>query len=277
MTNGTTFRREISRRPELDWRLDDSSAPDSALSAGVPGASSIYQIDNVSFGQFLAYLSIMTFTGSGSFLREYDYSNISAQVFTSDAASALADGIYSAPSGSEGAKAVLDNLAISMTNALRTSSNEVDSAQGSSVTDETSIRSIALHFTILGFVAATIYVSTKSRIPAWKSSYVAALQGLSTETSRAMGDLALAAVIERRAKEVHVRLDRMGDGWRLVESSGDDDRDGVSGLTERVTRPKEGLSSPTKVTTVRVERVNPDPVWTGRPSLDDRDSFLSPR
>ena len=233
--NGTTVTVQVDKLTGLDWQTAKQDSDHPVVSTTVPGSLDLFSFDRNMVDDFHAYLSLVAFTGTAS---ENERTNVST--YTSDTAQAFAATLYGASPGIQGLSAQLNNLAISMTNAyappnpdhilprantalsLRTTSITPDSWRGTMYTPEpyfdiqwawlvVPILSVVLTFV---FLLATIYQSRRHHIPAWKSSQIAAMQSLSPEARKAVGDLGSAA----SAKDVIVRLEHEDGKWQLVES-----------------------------------------------------------
>lgn len=64
----------------------------------------------------------------------------------------------------------------------------------------------------------TIYLSRRSRIPAWKSSLLAVMFSLNSETRRDVGGMANPLSMEERAKGRRVRLVAEGGQWSILKT-----------------------------------------------------------
>ena len=74
---------------------------------------------------------------------------------------------------------------------------------------------LCIVFLALVFLVATIRKS-QGEIKAWKSLSLAALSALSSETKARMGGLTSISVIGERAKGIKVRMEKDGDGLKLI-------------------------------------------------------------
>ena len=64
----------------------------------------------------------------------------------------------------------------------------------------------------------TIYLSRRSKIPAWKSSLLAVMFSLNTETRRDVGGMTNPSSMEDRAKRRKVRLEAEGGQWQIIKT-----------------------------------------------------------
>jgi hypothetical protein len=66
------------------------------------------------------------------------------------------------------------------------------------------------------FLLATIQVNYGRRTKTWKSSSLAVLSGLSSETQGKLGGLTSMAAIEERSERIRVRMVEDESGWKLA-------------------------------------------------------------
>lgn len=74
---------------------------------------------------------------------------------------------------------------------------------------------LCIVFLALVFLVATIWQSRGGK-KAWKSSSLAALSVLSSETKAKLGGLTSISVIGERAKGMKVKMEEDRDGWKLI-------------------------------------------------------------
>ncbi|KAI4089333.1 MAG: hypothetical protein LQ344_005465 [Seirophora lacunosa] len=164
------------------------------------------------------YLSIQTFTGTAS-----------SSVLTAtqnDVVGAISESLYKDGAGIRGLSALLDNLAVSMSNALRTTTDLGYNVSGTSTSFEVYIDiewvwmvvPIATVILSLIFLLVTIRLSRRSKIPAWKSSLLAVLLGLSPQTRSDFGGIRRPKEMEATAKDKNVRLEANAGQWQVVKA-----------------------------------------------------------
>lgn len=77
---------------------------------------------------------------------------------------------------------------------------------------------IAAVLVFLVFLLLTMHLSRKSKIPAWKSSLLAVLLGLDSETRRHWGAIRRPKEMEETSKSKNVRLESNGGQWQIVKA-----------------------------------------------------------
>ncbi|KAF4629081.1 hypothetical protein G7Y89_g9069 [Cudoniella acicularis] len=116
-----------------------------------------------------------------------------------------------------------DEIAVSITNNLRTGTGSV-AFEGVMYGVETYvlvvwvwlILPIYIVLLTLIFLLATIQMSHGCRTKTWKSSSLAVLSGLSSETQDQLGGLTSMATVEERSERVRVRMVEDKSGWKLA-------------------------------------------------------------
>jgi len=76
---------------------------------------------------------------------------------------------------------------------------------------------VASIFLSLIFLVLTMSLSKRHKIPVLKSSLLAALLGLDTDTRRDLGGITSAAAMEKHAGQRNVRLESDGTEWHIVK------------------------------------------------------------
>lgn len=109
---------------------------------------------------------------------------------------------------------------------LRTTTDLPDNFEGTSTSFEVYIQiewawiivPIATILLSLVFLLLTIRSSRQQRIPAWKSSLLAVLLGLNSETRNEMGATRGTKEMEAMAERRNVRLEGSGGRWQIVKA-----------------------------------------------------------
>lgn len=68
------------------------------------------------------------------------------------------------------------------------------------------------------FLLLTIYLSRRSKIPAWKSSLLAVMFSLNTEARKDVGGMTNPLSMEARARRRKVRLEAEGGQWQILKT-----------------------------------------------------------
>ncbi|KAL8865305.1 MAG: hypothetical protein Q9174_006958, partial [Haloplaca sp. 1 TL-2023] len=179
---GTTTTIEEEKITELDWQRDTATIDDSRSSFDIITTtydSEKFWIDAQNKNAFNSYLSLQTFNGLAE-SHPMD-SSVGVNQTSNDIVQAIQSSIYEDPPR---LNALMDNLAVSMTNGLRNTSNMPAVATGVVTSFEVYIQiqwgwmvvPIATVMLSLVFLILTMYLSRYNGIPAWKSSVLAALQ-----------------------------------------------------------------------------------------------------
>ncbi|KAL8915657.1 MAG: hypothetical protein Q9172_006787 [Xanthocarpia lactea] len=170
------------------------------------------------------YLSVQTFTGTASMRAETrDGGGNSSE---NDVVRRIQASLYKDGAGIDGLSRLLNNLAVSMSNALRTTTDLPDNVTGISSSFEVYIQiewtwmivPIATIILSLIFLLITIHLSWQRRIPAWKSSLLAVLLGLNSETRSELGGIGQLKEMEEMAEKKGVRLQGSGGRWQIVKA-----------------------------------------------------------
>ncbi|KAL9110942.1 MAG: hypothetical protein Q9227_004557 [Pyrenula ochraceoflavens] len=231
VNSGTTTTEETRRRTDLAWKKEPTTKDGvtfQILSTKVSDDPDTYSMSDSSIQDLNTYLSILIFTGAGQMQDPADLPTSSDKnnlnTFTSDAAHALANRLYNngtTDNAMTHADALLSNVAVSMTNVIRQTSNFPTTHKGISnrlqqyihVKFPWLVPAILLDLLTLLFLLQTISASRSRDVPVWKQSQIAVLQALGPglgghpEPISGEGTTAL-----------RVRLKGSGDGeWKLVE------------------------------------------------------------
>ncbi|KAL8880445.1 MAG: hypothetical protein Q9198_002147 [Flavoplaca austrocitrina] len=186
------------------------------------------------------YLSVQTFTGSAK-MRSGSPSG-GGNFTENDIVRRIAASLYDDRAGIRALSDLLDNLALSMSNAyvstypytdltnakarLRTTTDLPDTFTGTPTSFEVYIQiewawmSVPIATVILSliFLLITIHQSRQRRIPGWQSSLLAVLVGLSPETRSDLGGIIRPKEMEEMAKKKNVRLESNGAQWQIVKA-----------------------------------------------------------
>ncbi|KAL8833563.1 MAG: hypothetical protein Q9176_007921 [Flavoplaca citrina] len=225
MTFGVTSTQLLSQETNLDWQTGTES----------------FEGTESNRNPFHNYLSLQTFTGSASMRSEGPDGG--GNFTENDVVRRIAASLYDDRAGIRGLSESLDNLAISMSNALRTTTDILDNFPGTSTSFEVYIQiewawmivPITTVILSLIFLLITIHQSRQRKIPAWKSSLLAVLLGLSSETRSDLGGIIRTKEMEEMAKKKNVRLESNGGQWQIVKADQQllrGSRDGIKSIGE---------------------------------------------
>ncbi|KAI4234851.1 MAG: hypothetical protein L6R40_006640 [Gallowayella cf. fulva] len=192
MLFGATKTTEISRITGLKWRMSQTmigGAEYDTISTTPPDGSGDFSMCLSSRTYFNQLLSEAVFLGHGDFNRSTLLPDDNA--YTTDAARLVGESIYQHDAGRDGLQKLLDNLAISMTNALRTTTIFPSTAHTPARKWEPYFHiawpwlalPIAAIIATFCLLIATMGLSAHHDIPAWKSSQLASLLAPSREGS----------------------------------------------------------------------------------------------
>ena len=232
MKLGVTDTQEVSRTTNSDWQYqDDRNATAITTFASTTQNGETFGMKKAIIIAFNNYLSAQTFVGKAQMVgddvptingnREYD------STYDTDAAVALTSSIYGQPAGMQGLSKKMDNFATSLTNALRTTSELVDTLPGTASFSEVYIQiqwpwmivpiaSVLLSFL---FLVLTMALTKRRRIPVLKSSLLAVLVSLDTDARKGLGGINSPAAMEKRVGERNVRLESDGSEWHIVKEA----------------------------------------------------------
>lgn len=225
MMLGVTDTQEVSRSTISEWQ--NIRYYNGTMFFDTNGET--FGMDNQIMKAFNNYLSAQTFVGKAQMVgSDVPKTNGFADLhstYDTDAASAIALSIYGQPAGMQGLAQRMDNFAISLTNALRTTSDLIETHPGIASTIEVYIQivwpwmivPVASIFLSLIFLVLTMSLSKRRKIPVLKSSLLAALLGLDTDTRRDLGGITSAAAMEKHAGQRNVRLESDGTEWHIVK------------------------------------------------------------
>ncbi|KAL8648051.1 MAG: hypothetical protein Q9226_006159 [Calogaya cf. arnoldii] len=222
MTFGVTNTTLLGSETDLEWHIEDAQET-SFEKATVTHNAETFWMNVLNRLSFYKYFSLQVFTGSASWSpAEGPGANLSE----SDIVRKIAASIYEDPGGIQSLSRLLDNLAVSMSNALRTTTDRPDNHPGTSSSFQVYIEiewawmivPIAALILSLAFLLLTIYLSRQSKILAWKSSLLAVLLSLNSETRAELGAIRRPKEMEEMAKVKNVRLEANGGQWQIVKA-----------------------------------------------------------
>ncbi len=230
MTLGVTDTQQVSRSTTSKWQqIQDDNGTVIYNTVSTTQHGETFGMDQQNIEALNNYLSAQTFVGKAQMVGS-DVSTTNGvpdfkSKYDTDAASAIASSIYGQPAGMQGLTQQMDNFAISLTNALRTTSDLIETHPGIASTNEVYIQ-IAWPWMILPiasiclsliFLVLTMSLTKRRMIPVLKSSLLAALLGLDTDTKRDLGGITSAAAMEKDAGQQNVRLESDGIEWHIVK------------------------------------------------------------
>ncbi|MCJ1270468.1 hypothetical protein MMC22_010365 [Lobaria immixta] len=223
ITNGDTSTTVKETQKNLNWQLVSKTQDKTSVQviSATDAKVKEYWMEQVTRDTFNRYLAAAAFFGEYSPAHPQGFNHNES---SSDAARGLSDRLYNGnPKGMQGMSDLLANVATSMSNALRTTSDHSESAPGTATYFEIHISvnfrwliipilSIVLAFV---FLIAVIAESRRKHIPAWKSDQIAVLFAIEPEMRARMERLDAAQV-----KDELVVLERKGPrGWQLRGSA----------------------------------------------------------
>ncbi|MDI1490434.1 MAG: hypothetical protein OHK93_001637 [Ramalina farinacea] len=225
MEFGVTTTNMISKDTSLTW-IDYALHTYSVSPAAPNNITYNLFIDNMDLSNMIEYLQQSVFVGNISMAGD-------ASTFTTTASLGIGSHLYCSAQGllaTDGVKDLSDlmeNVAISLTNFFRTSTQSPDHQYGDATSYEiyfsvswawlvAPILSISL---TIAFLAATILRSRRLGLPAWKSSQLASLLALDPETRTALGKgMSSQSRTDITTKELMVKVQLMatqGGKWEL--------------------------------------------------------------
>ncbi|KAI9720983.1 MAG: hypothetical protein M1828_005455 [Chrysothrix sp. TS-e1954] len=243
--NGTTVTTRVAQggKDPSEWTFGTRTHDDKKYSAVTTANNgSTFAMEQRALESFRWYFADSLFTGSAN-----NFDSVSSALSeTTDSAQALWRVIHGADvevdvgKGTERLQSFLDDMAISMSNALRQAPNSTTAPiKGTSYKDEAYISvtlywlilPLALDFLLLVLLVATIFQSRAAKLPIWKTSQIAVLLGLSPDLSWDFGAVAATrsggvAGIDEQARAWHVKLKQVGDDTAAI-----DNEDSTSELT----------------------------------------------
>ncbi len=230
MTLGVTDTQEVSRSTISKWQhIQDDNGTMIFDTVSTTQLGETFGMDQQIIEAFNNYLSAQTFVGKAQMVgSDVPKTNGFADLhstYDTDAASAIASSIYGQPAGMQGLAQRMDNFAVSLTNALRTTSDLIETHPGIASTNEIYIQivwpwmilpiaSIILSWV---FLVLTMSITKRRKIPVLKSSLLAALLGLDTDTKRDLGGITSVAAMEKHAGQQNVRLESDGTEWHILK------------------------------------------------------------
>ncbi|KAL9580095.1 MAG: hypothetical protein Q9212_004696 [Teloschistes hypoglaucus] len=226
-TYGVTNTKQVGKEINLNWQTGTGLQPDKKTSfetVKTTGGSDTFWMSRLNVDSFNKYLSIQIFQGSARYRpATVDGGGNST---SSDAVRVVADSIYGSPPGLRGLSATMDNLAVSMTNGLRNTSDVPNTISGTSTRFDVYIQiewgwmavPIAAVILSLVFLLLTISMSRRNRIPAWKSSPLALMYGVEAELRKELGRLGRPLDMEAEARGTEIRLEAEGGRWQIAKA-----------------------------------------------------------
>ncbi|KAI4252523.1 MAG: hypothetical protein L6R42_007923 [Xanthoria sp. 1 TBL-2021] len=225
MTFGVMNTSLLSRETDLDWQTGSATFEGTFFdTVTVTHDAETFWMSGLNQESFYKYLSLQIFTGTASMRSEEpDGGGNSTET---GFVRVIAASLYENRAGILGLSKLLDNLAVSMSNALRTTTDVPDNITGTSSSFEVYIQiewawmivPIAAVLLSLVFLLLTMHLSRKSKIPAWKSSLLAVLLGLDSETRRHWRAIRRPKEMEETSKSKNVRLEANGGQWQIVKA-----------------------------------------------------------
>ena len=230
MTFGVMNTTLLSQEKNLDWQNDIESG-DRPYPSTVMHGGERFWMSGLNRKGLHDYLSVQTFTGS-----------VKGGSPENDVVRRIKASLYDDRAGRRGLSDLLDNLAVSMSNAyvstcrytyltnakarLRTTTDIPDNVTVTPTSFEVYIQiewawmSVPIATVILSlvFLLITIHQSRQRKIPAWKSSLLAFLLGLSSETRSELGGIIRPKEMEGMAKKKNIRLESNGSQWQIVKA-----------------------------------------------------------
>ncbi|KAI4234003.1 MAG: hypothetical protein LQ349_004076 [Xanthoria aureola] len=225
MTFGVTDTNLVSKETDLGWQTGSETFEQVSFdTVTVTHDAEKFWMSGLNQSSFNKYLSLQTFTGSASMRSEEPDGG--GNFTENDVVRVIAASLYDDRAGMPGLTKLLDNLAVSMSNALRTTTDVPDNIRGTPSSFEVYIQiewawlivPVAAVGLSLVFLLLTIYLSRKRKIPAWKSSLLAVLLGLTSETRRDWGAIRRPREMEETAKGRSIRLEANGGQWQMVKA-----------------------------------------------------------
>ena len=230
MMLGVTDTQEVSRSTISKWQnIQDNNGTMIFDTVSTTQHGETFGMDQQIIKAFNNYLSAETFVGKAQMFGSDVPKTNGVPDFPSQydtfAASAIASSIYGQPAGMQGLAQRMDNFAISLTNALRTTSDLIETLPGIASANKVYIQivwpwmllPIASIILSLVFLVLTMSLTKRRKIPVLKSSLLATLLGLDTDTRRDLGGITSAAAMEKHAGRQNVRLESDGNEWHIVK------------------------------------------------------------
>ncbi|KAL8666618.1 MAG: hypothetical protein Q9168_007445 [Polycauliona sp. 1 TL-2023] len=227
MTFGVTTTDLLSTETDLDWRKGNETSDGTTFDTvtATHNGETFWMADFNQRGIY-NYLSIEALAGTASMRSAASTPDGGGNYSENTIVAAIFQSLDYDHAGLSGLSKKLDTLAVSMSNALRTSTDVPDVVKGTSSSFQVYIEiewtwmivPIITVILSLVFLLLTIYSSRQSRIPAWKSSLLAVLFGLGSDTRSGLGVLGPPKEMEAKAKDKNVRLESAGGQWQIVKA-----------------------------------------------------------
>ncbi|KAL8703517.1 MAG: hypothetical protein Q9201_003302 [Fulgogasparrea decipioides] len=211
MTFGVARTTEVSKMTDLDWQTGESTFDDKKTTFATVTTT---------------HKSEEFWMSSASMRSKESTPDVGGNITDNDNVRIIAESIYDDHAGIKGLSKLLENLSVSMSNAMRTVSDLPGNVSGTSSSFEVYIEiqwawmivPIAAVVLSLIFLLSTIYLSRRSKIPAWKSSLLAHLSSLNTEMRKDVGGMREPLSMKNRAKSLNVRLEADDRQWQIVKA-----------------------------------------------------------
>lgn len=244
---GVTTTSVLKQDTDLKWGngvVDMNGTEPNGLVAPLPDSPDTLFMDPETMTGINALLEGSTFDGTAQMKKQQEYNstantvtNFGVNRYSTLASKAIAIHLYNKETmtkvtdGVKGLSELLDNVAISMTNSLRTSSiyplNQTAQGTTYEVYFDVSwpwliVPILSVPLTIL-FLGIVIFAGRRHHIPAWKTSTLASLQALNPNVRAALGDgisrqseMNKRVIEEEGAQGVRLNvLDRQQGKWEL--------------------------------------------------------------
>ncbi|KAL8658221.1 MAG: hypothetical protein Q9226_001158 [Calogaya cf. arnoldii] len=222
MTFGVTSTTEVTKKTDLQWKVSTDPKRDTTYmeTTNASETFSMSEINQWSWNNFLTY---QTFLGAAQYRPRGGPENTTEN----DVVRSIANSLYNEGTGIEGLSRLMDNLALSMTNTLRTTTETPEKEPGSVTSNEVHfqflpgwmavpVASVILSLTVL---LLTIFLSQQRKLPAWKTSILAILLSPSPTIRRDLGGAKRPFRMEEQAQGRNIRLDASGGQWQIVDAA----------------------------------------------------------
>ncbi|KAL8716979.1 MAG: hypothetical protein Q9225_005740 [Loekoesia sp. 1 TL-2023] len=231
MINGTTTTRKLNQLTDLNWNITNKSVGNNNIKAiSCETGGDEYWLDENTLEAFNHFLGLEIFRGSSSKGTNIIIEGSGTEAREGDAPQIFADLLVNKARavGQDGLKEMLNNLTTSMTNALRTTSDNPSTAPGIAETPEVHIAvefrwlivPIASVILSLILLSAVIFETPRSGAPAWKASFIAALLSLDHDAGNAIASQDHSRSLNERARDLSLRLKQGGNRQWTLEVNG---------------------------------------------------------
>ncbi|KAL8850900.1 MAG: hypothetical protein Q9221_004213 [Calogaya cf. arnoldii] len=222
MTSGVTDTTEVGKKTDLQWKLSTDPERDTTYMENT-NASETLSMSELNQRSWNNFLTFQTFLGAASYRTDRP-EDPAASTTDNDAVRSIANSLYNDNAGIEGLSKLMHNLAVSMTNILRTTTETPDIVPGIVTSNEVHFQflrgwmavPIASVILSLIFLLLTMYLSQRRKIPAWKTSILAIISSPSSALRRHLGGAKRPLQMEEQAQGRSVRLEASGGQWQIV-------------------------------------------------------------